>query len=378
MPTAILAADDFRVDSLTQFALGAAVGTALLGRQLGVRRAALLGGLLGTLPDLDVYLPADDPVESFVGHRGWSHSLVVHAAAAPLIAEVLVRRLAALRETRIRVSCAVFLCLATHALLDAMNVYGTRLFWPLWPEPLGAGSIFIIDPLYIIPLLVVTVWAFFLRDWKQTFGKTLAICLMISTTYLGWTLIGQRIAEAKSAEYLAARGVVPDDLLAGPTPLNSFFWRVIAVDGSDYYHVYVPIAGDSSEVTAYRHARWQNDLSCWVGEAVAGSGIAGRLAKFAAGFYQVTSRGKDVIVSDLRMGLYPEYAFQFAIGERKGEKILDVPARRIHGKRSQPGDWEWLFAGVMGEGVIRPAEAARLLTELEMGRAAAGQSVKAC
>ena len=74
------------MDSVTQFTLGAVVGAVVLGR-LGLRRAAITGGILGTLPDLDVYLPADDPIESFVGHRGWSHSLIVHAVVTPLIAE---------------------------------------------------------------------------------------------------------------------------------------------------------------------------------------------------------------------------------------------------------------------------------------------------
>ena len=72
------------MDSVTQFALGATVGAAVLGKRLGVRRAAIAGGLLGTLPDLDVYIPVDDPVESFVGHRGATHSLIVHALITPL------------------------------------------------------------------------------------------------------------------------------------------------------------------------------------------------------------------------------------------------------------------------------------------------------
>lgn len=366
------------MDSVTQFALGAAVGTAVLGRKMGVRRAAFTGGLIGTLPDLDVYLPADDPVESFVGHRGWSHSIFVHAAVAPLIGEVLVRGFVVLREARIGVWIAVFLCLATHALLDALTVYGTRLFWPLWPEPLGVGSIFIIDPLYMIPLLIVVIWAFFLRDWTQLFGKTLLGCHIISTAYLGWTVIGQRIAEAKSIDYLAARGIVPDDLLAGPTPLNSLFWRVIAVDGAEYYHVYVPIGGDAFAVTGYHHLRWQHDLSCWAERAVAGSGHVGRLARFSDGFYQITSRGKDVLVSDLRMGLYPEYVFQFVVAERKGKEIMDTPPQRIRGKRSQAGDWEWLGAGVLGKRMIRPAEAERLLTKPLLDTKATGQSITAC
>ena len=72
------------MDSLTQFLLGAAVSTACLGKTLGPRKAALVGGALGTLPDLDVFIPFDDPVDSFVLHRGATHSLFIQALAAPV------------------------------------------------------------------------------------------------------------------------------------------------------------------------------------------------------------------------------------------------------------------------------------------------------
>ncbi|NBW94975.1 MAG: metal-dependent hydrolase, partial [Bacteroidetes bacterium] len=41
------------MDSLTQIALGAAVGEATVGRKAG-KKGALWGAALGTLPDLDV------------------------------------------------------------------------------------------------------------------------------------------------------------------------------------------------------------------------------------------------------------------------------------------------------------------------------------
>lgn len=366
------------MDSVTQFALGAVVGTAVLGRRMGVRRAAIAGGLLGTLPDLDVYLPSGGPVESFVGHRGWSHSLIVHAMATPLIGEGLVRGFSALRDARGQTWLAVFLCLATHALIDAATVYGTRLFWPIWPEPLGLGSIFIIDPLYTVPLLVMTLWAFCRREWTPRFAKALTFSLVLSTVYLGWTVFGQRIAEARGLKFLAERGITPERVLAGPTPLNSLFWRVIAVDGPDYYHVYIPLAGDASSVTGYRHARWELGLVCWAERATASAGLAGVLARFSDGFYQVTSRGEAVLVSDLRMGLYPEYVFQFAVAAHEGGEIADTPPRRIRGERSQPGDWAWLAAGVRGESTVRPAEADRILENPTTRLAAVDKRTNAC
>ena len=40
------------MDSLSQFVLGAAVGVAVMGRRVAPWKAALVGGALGTLPDL--------------------------------------------------------------------------------------------------------------------------------------------------------------------------------------------------------------------------------------------------------------------------------------------------------------------------------------
>ena len=43
------------MDTITQMALGAAVGEAVLGRKMG-GRAMLWGAALGTLPDLDIII----------------------------------------------------------------------------------------------------------------------------------------------------------------------------------------------------------------------------------------------------------------------------------------------------------------------------------
>ena len=77
------------MDPVSQFVLGASVGTAVLGRRMGVRKAALAGGLLGVLPDTDVLWPFENEVDSFVLHRGPTHSLVMQALVTPVFAEAL-------------------------------------------------------------------------------------------------------------------------------------------------------------------------------------------------------------------------------------------------------------------------------------------------
>ncbi len=64
------------MDSLTQIALGAAVGEAVLGKKVG-NKAVLWGAVAATIPDLDV-IPGSfmDAVAGLDFHRGLSHSIL--------------------------------------------------------------------------------------------------------------------------------------------------------------------------------------------------------------------------------------------------------------------------------------------------------------
>ena len=125
------------MDSLTQIVLGGTVAYAALGSKLG-RKTVLYGAALGTLPDLDDFLAYAGEVEAFTYHRGFSHSLLVHSFVSPFLAWLLAKLhpLSAsdsspsefsFRQAWYRWTVLVFLCFATHALLDAFTVYGTQL-----------------------------------------------------------------------------------------------------------------------------------------------------------------------------------------------------------------------------------------------------------
>ena len=361
------------MDSVTQFVLGAGVGMAVLGRRMGVRKAALTGGLLGSLPDADVFWPFDDAVDRFVLHRSATHSLVIQTLATPVLGEGLRLVARSLRDARWQAWLAVFLCLTTHALLDAMTIYGTRLFWPLWPEPIGIGSVFIIDPLYTLPLLFVTVWAFFKRAWTPAFGRALTAVLVVSTAYLGWSLIAQQIALARADAALAQAGIEPDRAFTTPAPLSTLFWRVVAIDGSRYFNVYVPLVGDAESITAYVHPRGQEPASC-----LDGNDATRRLREFSKGFYTFEN-GEDgtIRIADLRMGLTPQYVFRFIVAEHNGSGVDAVAPRRIPPQRSVPGDLEWIWAGITGHAAPRPAEAEHAVA-LTAGLAASPKGQPVC
>jgi len=151
------------MDSLSQIVLGASVQGAILGKYQG-RKAYLYGAMLGTIPDLDVILNYGDPVSNMTYHRGFSHSLVVLTAlglgGAWLISRYHQWRGIPLPYSDQRLALAMTLALTTHPILDSFTVYGTQLFWPLQESlqitPISIASMFIIDPLYTLPLLIVS------------------------------------------------------------------------------------------------------------------------------------------------------------------------------------------------------------------------------
>ena len=339
------------MDSVTQFALGACVGAATLGPRIGMRKAALIGGLMGTVPDLDTFIPSADPVQSFTAHRGASHSLIIQALATPLFAEPLVRLFRDLRDRRIQTYAAVYLMFATHALIDAMTVYGTQLLWPLTDTPFGVGSIFIIDPLYTLPLLAMTLWALALNPESSRYRRWLRGALIVSTAYMLGTIGLQKITEIQAEKWIKTQGLTPQRTLSIPTPFNVLYWRTIIIDGDHYLNLYTSLPGDT--VSAYRHPRHPELEGC-----LSATPAFRDLAAFTKGFYRMQEYEGKIIFSDLRMGLTPQYVFRFQLGQIRNGALepSGIPLREPT-VRNAPGDLQWLWSGILGETAVRTAEA---------------------
>ncbi|MDW3225019.1 MAG: metal-dependent hydrolase [Paracoccaceae bacterium] len=340
------------MDSLTQFVLGSTVSVLCLGKTLGPRKAALLGGVLGTMPDLDVLITFDSPVDAFVMHRGWTHSLFVHAAIAPFLGELLMRVFKSLQDHRVTVWWTVFLCFSTHALIDAMTVYGTRLFWPIYRDPVGVGSIFIIDPLYTLPLLGVTIWAIFRREWSSGLARGVTAAMIFSTAYLGLGAVLQSQAENRAKVIFARAGVATDSVFAIAAPFNIVLWKVIGLEQGQYHNIYLSLFDDDQTARVYTHPRHPELIAC-----LENVDAFQKLAWFSRGYYRAEQQGDEVIVSDLRMGLTPRYAFRFAVAQAMGHGLREVPPETASDQpRAAEGDLDWLAERVRGRPAVRQAE----------------------
>ena len=299
------------MDSVTQAALGAAVGGAVMGRHAGWRAFAA-GAAVGTLPDLDSLVPFGGPVADFVWHRGHTHALFLQTLAAPLIAWPIQRLRRRHGDPPLRWLAAVWLILVTHALLDAATIYGTRLWLPFREEAVGLGSIFIIDPLYTLPLLIGIVAAIAAAPARPRPAVAWnAAGLALSSAYLAWTVVAQQLVEARAAAALDDAGIRAERVLATPAPFNSVLWRIVAVGDGHHWEGFHTIG--SGRPIGFRRYPDRRELLDGIGD----TRPVQRLRDFTDGFFAVSERDGAVVVTDLRMGQAGFYAFAFRVGVRR-------------------------------------------------------------
>ena len=319
------------MDSITQAVLGASIQGALLGRWQG-RKALLYGAMLGTLPDLDVIIDYGDAVADMTYHRGFSHSLFVLTGLALLLTWLTRRFRHNPGYSSSRLFMTLWLVLITHPLLDSFTSYGTQLFWPLAPTPTAWSSIFIIDPLYTVPLCVAVALGLIygLRNQSQQnkAAKAPALALLISSLYLGFTLGGKYMAERRVEAELVRQGIEAQQIFSTTTPFNSLLWRVIVLDGEDYHEALVSWFDDTPPELA-RIPRGTH-----LAAALTDSQAHARLAWFSNGMLRYDQLGKQLVVTDIRLGMtgFHPFRFDFATLEngqwRVHEHIQRLPMDR--------------------------------------------------
>jgi len=306
LPATYILEEGSPLDSVSQIVLGTAACHVLAGKQLG-RKALILGAVLGAAPDLDVLINYGDAVSNHTNHRGFSHSIFVLTLLTPIIG-FLLRRFAAFKEiAHKRLLMAIWLALVTHPILDSFTVYGTQLFWPLNRTPESWASIFIIDPLFTVPLLITGLWALF----KKPYWVHLSVIgLLVSSSYLAWTLYAKTQVIYHMKRELARQGISYQGLKVTPGRYNTVNWRGVIMDRDVFYESRASVLQPNTQLNfnAYNHNKqWMKNLE--------NNAAAQRIAWFTAGFYKITDRQKMIVISDLRMGSEGFSIFEFAVAD---------------------------------------------------------------
>jgi inner membrane protein len=314
------------MDSLTQIALGSAVGYAVLGNKVG-RKAALYGAIFGTLPDLDVFISFGGTVEDFTYHRSFSHSLLVQLLISPLLAWLIVKIHPATKIHRTAWFYLVFLTLSTHALLDNFTVYGTQLLWPLTDYPFAISSLFIIDPLYTLPLLIALFTVLMPNISHKRLFSINTFALTLSTVYLAWSLLAKWHIDRNIYVALSDRGISNIMYQSTAAPMTTLLWRAVVVQNEQYYEIYASVFDEPSEVSIDAYPTSEILL-----ETIKNEWGVQRLQFFTKGLYSVKQEDGRIILSDLRMGLEGSYVFTFEVGKQTDLGIVVSDYKQIENR----------------------------------------------
>ncbi|GAB2906506.1 metal-dependent hydrolase [Rheinheimera gaetbuli] len=331
------------MDSLTQLTLGAAVAVATLGRQTPQKfKIAAAGAILGTLPDLDVLLDYGDVVSNMVLHRAQSHAFFYQTLLAPLLA-FLAAIMCRQRQHYLRWLLATWLILISHSAIDAMTVYGTQLALPFNNSPYAVGSIFIIDPLYTLPLLLGV--GFFLGSKNYAVAvRANFLGIALSSTYMLWTVVAQWQVSHIVRQDLAAQKLSYTKLLVTPAPLNTLLWRIVVMTEQGYAEGFYSLLDGNTAISWHSVAtdkalalRYQHLKSVQ------------QLAAFSRGFYSLRQQNDRLLLTDLRMGQEGSYAFEFIIDGQSGMPLAQLPMRH-NSDIALP----WLWRRALGQPLPSP------------------------
>lgn len=315
------------MDSLTQIVLGASVGEAVLGKKVG-NRAALWGGICGTIPDLDVLANIwMGDLDAMIAHRGFTHSILFSILMAPIMGQLIARIYRSNRGSPRDWSWLAFWALLTHPLLDCFTSWGTQLFYPFLDVRVAFNTIFVADPMYTVPFLACLLVALFLHREKRARRIWNWAGILISSFYLLITVTNKFVVDAVFTNSLHRAGKSVVRFSTYPTPLNNVLWYVVAEEPSGYDIGLYSLATDYDTPIDYNFVP-KNHLLI---QGLDDNRVVDRLRWVSKGYFALEEQNDTLVWHDLRFGLLnlwdeevvgdPKFLFSYKLLTEEGEYV---------------------------------------------------------
>lgn len=319
------------MDSLTQIVLGIATAELVAGKKLQ-NKTFLYGAVLGTIPDLDILVGKFlSDVEGVAIHRGLSHSLLFFMFLSPVLGW-LISKIEKEKISFKSASLLAFWCLVTHVILDLFTSWGTQILWPL-DYRFALKTIFVIDPLYTIPLLISLIFVWRDKEFLVR-RKYLIRGLVMSSSYLLLTCLLKLFAMHQFENALENQKLNYQELIVKPTAFNCILWNANIATSKGYYLAdYSLFDSQPIRFTFYSKNRKLE-------EKLVNSYDFQSLKKISEGWYLVTEKNHRLYFNDLRFGLLndspenPQFAFSYRMIPMSDGIYLaeEVPKAKRDGK----------------------------------------------
>lgn len=229
------------MDTLTHALSGALLARATApGRrspgELTPRARMTVGFVAAAFPDSDIVLRLFGALTYIDLHRGVTHSIILLPAWALLLAwlfSLLSRR----RYSWRAIYGTAALGISIHIAGDIFTAYGTMVLAPFSHHRFAIPFTFIIDP-YFTAIIAIGLAAVMLG--RQTRYPAI-IALMVLGCYVGFQGVLHSQAIKLGEAYAETHGLAGTEVKvhAFPQPLSPFNWKVVVIQGNNYYEALV-------------------------------------------------------------------------------------------------------------------------------------------
>jgi inner membrane protein len=155
-----------------------------------VPRAALTAVIAANLPDIDIIADLKGMPSYLEYHRGITHSIV----GIPLLSLILAAVMFVFTQHFWRTFVVALLAMATHPILDFSNPYGLRPFLPFQGTWYYGDTVFIIDPIMDLVLLLGIIGGAVFEKARRTLSFAAMILVLV---YIGVRVNLRNDAEAR-------------------------------------------------------------------------------------------------------------------------------------------------------------------------------------
>jgi inner membrane protein len=137
-------------------------------------------------------------------------------------------------------------------------------------------------------------------------------------------------------------------MLVTPSAFNTVLWRVLVITPQGYAEGYYSLLDERREVTFDHFDRGEVLFA-----AARGNSGVERIAAFSHGFFKMSVADGQLRITDLRMGMEPNYTFSFVVADSLTPQVA-VPSVRVPGQRNLQRALPWLGRRILGEAVAPP------------------------
>jgi inner membrane protein len=307
------------MDSLTHIALGACMGEAFAGKQLG-KKAMLWGALAQSIPDID-FLASTwmNTSSNLLAHRGFTHSLLFCAIITALFALLAERwhrpHNINLKKWMLFFGTVIFI----HIFIDAFNNYGVGWFEPFAHYRVSFNAIFVADPFFSIWPGLACIGMFYFRRRPVMRRRCWRFGLGLSALYLMYCLINKIKIDSDVKDILQKQHINYTRYFTTPAPFQNWLWFVVAGNDSGYYVGYRSLLDRKKEIGFQYFSRNEYLL-----KKFREPGLLLRLTRFSQQFYTVEKWHDTLVFNDLRFGQVT--GWQDPRGKFAFHYFLDPPA----------------------------------------------------